>query len=134
AGIEWRLLVNDAPCEATPVPSGLDAQITAVDISGLVQAGRNVLAVRLLVGAPTDGLLDLVKLVGDFRVTAGGAIAAPAKPARPAPWTEQGCPYYSGTAVYRSTAELPESLDGVRVFLEADAGDDVLEAIVNGEP
>ncbi|HEY2868710.1 MAG TPA: hypothetical protein VGJ11_04340, partial [Gaiellales bacterium] len=134
AGIEWRLLVNDAACDAAPVASGLDAQIAAVDISGLVQTGRNVLAVRLLLGGPTDGLLDLVKLVGDFRVTPAGAIAAVAPGARPASWTEQGCPFYSGTAVYRSAARLPESLDGARVFLEADAGDDVLEVIVNGQP
>jgi hypothetical protein len=91
-----------------------------------------VLAVRLVLGGPTDGLLDLVKLVGDFRVTPGGAIARVAAGARPASWTEQGCPFYSGTAVYRAEARLPESLDGARVFLEADAGDDVLEVTVNG--
>jgi hypothetical protein len=124
--------VNDARCESAPVASGLDAQIAALDISGLVERGRNVVAVRLLVGGPTDGLLDLVKLVGDFRVTPGGAIAAAAGPARPAPWTEQGCPFYSGTGVYRRGVRLPESLAGMRVFVEADAGDDVLEVAVNG--
>ncbi|MGN6377938.1 MAG: hypothetical protein ACTHNU_03205, partial [Gaiellales bacterium] len=134
AGIEWRLFVNGSRCEAAPVPSGLDAQIGAVDISGLVERGRNVIAVRLLVGGPTDGLLDLVKLRGDFRITSGGAIGAAPEPARPASWTEQGCPFYSGSAVYRSTAMLPESLDGARVFLEADAGDDALEVLVNGQP
>jgi hypothetical protein len=133
AGIEWRLLVNDVPCDAAPVASGLDAQIAAVDISGLVRAGRNVLAVRLLLGGPTDGLLDLVKLVGDFRVTPAGAIGAASGPARPASWTDQGCPFYSGSAVYRATARLPERLDGARVFLDADAGDDVLEVTVNGQ-
>jgi hypothetical protein len=134
AGIDWRLHVNGARCEATPVPSGLDAQIAAVDISALVVPGRNIIAVRLVVGGPTDGLLDLVKLVGDFRLTRGGAICAASGPARPASWAEQGCPFYSGTAVYRSTAHLPESAAGARVFLEADAGDDVLEVIVNGQP
>src|SRR6185312_8962946 len=133
AGIEWRLLVNDTTCDAAPVASGLDAQIEAVDISELVRTGRNVLAVRLLLGGPTDGLLDLVKLVGDFRLTPGGAIAAAGAGARPASWTEQGCPFYSGTAVYRSAVRLPGRLDGARVFLEADAGDDALEVIVNGE-
>jgi hypothetical protein len=132
AGIEWRLFVNGSRCETAPVPSGLDAQIGAVDISPLVERGRNVVAVRLLVGGPTDGVLDLVKLVGDFRITAGGAIGAASGPGRPASWTEQGCPFYSGAAVYRATARLPETLDGARVFLEADAGDDVLEVHVNG--
>ena len=133
AGIEWRLFVNGARCDAAPTASGLDAQIVAVDISSLIEPGRNTLAVRLVLGGATDGLLDLVKLVGDFRITARGAMttAAPS-PARPASWTEQGYPFYSGTAVYRCGAELPESLVGARVFLEADAGDDVLEVTVNG--
>ncbi|HEU0193470.1 MAG TPA: glycosyl hydrolase [Gaiellales bacterium] len=134
AGIEWRVFVNGVPCESAPVASGLDAQIRALDISELVVQGRNVIAVRLLVGGPTDGLLDLVKLVGDFRLTGDGAIAAPVSAARPAPWTEQGCPFYSGTGVYRGGVRLPDSLSGTRVFLEADAGDDVLEVTVNGRP
>jgi hypothetical protein len=133
AGIEWRLHVNGARCEARPKPSGFDAQIASVDIGPLLEPGRNVIAVRLVLGGATDGLLDLVKLVGDFRVTAGGAITAPSGAvARPETWTEQGCPFYSGTAVYRCSTRLPDSLDGVRVFLEADAGDDVLEVTVNG--
>jgi hypothetical protein len=133
AGIEWRLHLNGAQCDAPPQPSGLDAQIGSVDISRWLEPGRNTLAIRLVLGGATDGLLDLVKLVGDFRVTEGGAITAgPAGAARPSSWTEQGCPFYSGTAVYRCSAPLPESLDGMRIFLEADAGDDVLEVTMNG--
>ena len=47
-------------------------------------------------------------------------------------WTEQGYPFYSGAAVYRTTATLPDSLAGTRVFVDADAGDDALEVVVNG--
>ena len=79
-----------------------------------------------------EAMLDLVKLVGDFRVTPAGAIGAASGPARPASWTEQGCPFYSGSAVYRAAVRLPASLDGARVFLEADAGDDALEVTLNG--
>jgi hypothetical protein len=133
AGIEWRAFVNGTGCEAVPRESGLDAQITALDIAPLVEPGRNTVAVRLVLGGATDGLLDLVKLVGDFRVTAGGAVTtASSAAANPASWSEQGCPFYSGTAVYRCSATLPGNLDGARVFLEADAGDDVLEVTVNG--
>jgi alpha-L-rhamnosidase len=132
AGTDWTLYVNGSACETTPQPSGFDAQIGSLDISAHVAAGRNVIALRLVVGGATDGLLDLVKLVGDFRVTESGAIAAAPRDATPSSWSEQGCPYYSGTAVYRCAATLPETLAGMRVFLAADAGDDALEVLVNG--
>jgi hypothetical protein len=132
AGIDWTLYVNGSACEATPQPSRFDAQIGSLDISPHIATGRNVIALRLVVGGATDGLLDLVKLVGDFRVTESGAIAATTRDATPSSWSEQGCPNYSGTAVYRCAATLPETLAATRVFLAADAGDDALEVVVNG--
>jgi len=52
--------------------------------------------------------------------------------ASPAPWTEQGYPFLSGSAVYRCRVELPPEAGDARVFVEADAGDDVLEVLVDG--
>lgn len=132
AGIEWELYVNGTRNEQAAEPSGFDAQIGAIDIASLAEAGDNVLALRLVVGGSTDGLLDLVKLQGDFTLTEANAIAAASSAAKPASWSEQGYPFYSGTAIYRCTAQLPDDLTGVRVFMDADAGDDVLEVVVNG--
>jgi hypothetical protein len=135
AGVEWSLDVNGQACEAPAEPSGLDSQIRAVDIQPLVRDGENVLELRLVVADATDGLLDLVKLQGDFTVTGeeGAWRIGPAGVGgRPAPWTEQGHPFLSGTAVYRREVELPSDVSGARVAIEADAGDDVLEVVVNG--
>jgi hypothetical protein len=102
-----------------------------VDITGMVRQGDNVLALRLVVADATDGLLDLVKLVGPFRL-GEGSITTASVDARPADWTEQGYPFFSGTAVYSRKVVLPD-VGPARVVVEADAGDDVLEVLVDGE-
>jgi hypothetical protein len=102
-----------------------------VDIAHAVRPSTNAIAVRLTLTSPTDGLLDLVKLVGDFAV-ADGTIVAPAGAAEPADWTAQGYPFFSGCGVYATRVELPARDDGARILLEADAGDDTLEVVVNG--
>jgi hypothetical protein len=130
AGVEWALWVNGRRCTSQPEPSGIDSQISAVDITGMVRQGDNVLALRLVVADATDGLLDLVKLVGPFRLEEG-SITTAAGDAQPADWTEQGYPFFSGTAVYSREVALPD-VGPARVIVEADAGDDVLEVLVDG--
>jgi hypothetical protein len=108
----------------------------ALDISGLVQQGRNVIAVRLTVTKPTDGLLDLVKLVGNFavlRTEGGDRVGAPVSSVRPASWTEQGYPYYAGRGLYRFRFVLPEEYVGQMLMLEPAVQDDAVEVIVNGQ-
>jgi hypothetical protein len=97
--------------------------------------------VRLVVTNATDGLLDLVKIMGDFSLEPHGqgfAIAAPRQSLQAAPWTTQGYPFYSGRGVYRRRFSLPEAFlpgkDGQRIFLEPESCDDVLEVFVNSRP
>src|SRR5687767_15361193 len=45
-----------------PVRSAIDCQMKALDITPHVVASENVIAVRIELTKPTDGLLDLVKL------------------------------------------------------------------------
>jgi hypothetical protein len=138
AGSGWKLFVNGQPVESQPERSAFDSQMQAVDITGQVRRGENVIALRLSVASATDGLLDLVKLVGDFSLEkqAGGsyALAEPRRVIQPASWTDQGNPFYSGRGVYRRRFELPAGFSSCRVFLEPGPGDDALEALVNGKP
>jgi hypothetical protein len=127
AGQSWELYVNGVAVTAPPERSRIDSQMRAVPIAA--RRGANVIALRLELRGPTDGLLDLVKLIGDFDVR-DGAIVAPDGAAAPGDWTAQGRPYYSGCGTYRTTAILTPG-DSAWV-LEADAGDDVLEVVVNG--
>jgi hypothetical protein len=109
----------------------------SVDIMPQVRKGENLIALRLVVTNPTDGLLDLLKLTGDFSLAPQEdgtyVIEAPRKSLRPQSWTTQGYPYFSGRAIYRKHFELLETFSGQRVFLEPPMEDDVLEVIVNGQ-
>ena len=109
----------------------------AVEITPHLRQGENLIALRLVVTNPTDGLLDLLKITGDFSLTPRGdgtySIEAPCTSLQPGPWTHQGYPHFSGRAVYRKRFELPDSFIGQRVFIEPEMDDDVLEVMVNGQ-
>jgi hypothetical protein len=137
AGSKRSLYVNGEPVKSRPVRSQVDAQMKAVDITPYVRKGENLIALRLVVTNPTDGLLDLLKLTGDFSLAPQGngayRIEAPVASFQPRSWTEQGYPFLSGRGVYRKRFHLPEAFEGQRVFLEPEMYDDVLEALVNGQ-
>ncbi|WP_420454357.1 glycosyl hydrolase [Rubrivirga sp.] len=137
-GDDVRLWLNGTPVPTRGERSWLDAQIPEVDVQSLLVEGENVVAVELAARKRTDGVLDLLKLVGDFGLEGseadGWAVVAPRRRVEVGDWTEQGYPFFSGTGVYRCTVEVPaDVLDG-RVTLEADCGEDVLEVRVNGGP
>lgn len=135
AGSQWRLFVNGQPVTAAPVRSPFDSQMQALEITPQARLGENLLALRLVVTGATDGLLDLVRLAGEFSLEAGEGgycLAPPRRRLRPAPWTDQGYPHFSGRAVYRRRFDLPAEFAGKRLFLEIDSGDDVIEVLANG--
>lgn len=137
AASEWKLYVNGQVSTAQPVRSALDSQMKAVDISSLVHEGENTLALRLVLTSSTDGLLDLLKLMGDFSLErsqdGGYRLAPPRTTMQPASWTGQGYPFYSGRATFRRQFEFPQDFKNQRIFLEPILTDDVLEVLVNGE-
>jgi hypothetical protein len=136
-GDDPQVWLNGRAVPWRPVRSRIDAQMGEVDLTGAVRQGGNVLAVRLVLGEATGGLVDHVKLLGSFAL-AGDAdggyrmVARTGGPAEPASWTEQGYPFYSGRGVYRATVDVPDGLAGGRLLLEVPMGDDVLEVEVNG--
>jgi hypothetical protein len=137
AGSEWSLYVNGEHVKAAPVRSEVDGEMKSVDITSHLRKGENLVALRLMVTNPTDGLLDLLKLTGDFSLVPLGdgtySIEAPRASLQPQPWTNQGYPHFSGRAIYRKHFELPESFTGQRVFIEPQMEDDVVEVLVNGQ-
>ncbi len=137
AGAEWQLFVNGTRVEEPPVRSSFDSEMLAVDIIAHVHTGRNVLAVRLILTSDTDGLLDMLKLIGDFTVEAmvDGAVrlGRPRAMLAAGPWTDQGYPFYSGRGTYQRAFTLPSGFLGARCILEAAMQDDVLEVTVNGQ-
>jgi hypothetical protein len=116
----------------------IDSQMRALPIGDLVREGTNLIAVRLVVTKPTDGLLDLVKITGDFSVEFDDAgsprMVRPKRSLRPESWTEQGYPWYSGRGVYRCRFTVPDTFAGQSIWLEAQIGDDAAQVVLNGKP
>jgi hypothetical protein len=131
AGSSWQVYVNGQAVTAQPVRSSFDSQMQALDITPHVRVGENVIAVRIVVTNATDGLLDLLKLMGDFSLE-GGTIVEPKRTVQPRAWTEQGYPTYSGRGIYRCRFERPDYA-GQTVFLEPELLDDALEVRIIGQ-
>jgi hypothetical protein len=136
SGNQHQLFVNGCAITEPGVRSKLDAEIKEIAIAAYMHEGTNTIAVRLVVQRRTDGILDLLKLVGDFALEEGAkrglTIVTPKHEIAVGDWTVQGYPFYSGTGIYRCDFELPERYCGGKLFLEADCGEDVLEVCVNG--
>ncbi|HYG72894.1 MAG TPA: glycosyl hydrolase [Actinomycetota bacterium] len=134
-GSAMRIHLNGALVDDAPVRARFDAQMQEVDLSRLVVPGVNELAIRLTVERATGGIVDHLKLVGSFGVASdGGAhrLVEAERDVRPAPWTELGYPFLSGTGAYRATVERPAVADGTRILLDVPMRDDVLEVEING--
>jgi hypothetical protein len=140
SGSDFQLWINGTQIDDRGERSWLDAEIRSVDITDHVVEGRNTVALRLVVTRRTDGVLDLLKIEGDFGLAgndeSGYRIAETPHELEIGDWTTQGFPFYSGTVSYRAGLDLPPDYlkDGGRLFLEADCGEDVLEVSVNGAP
>jgi hypothetical protein len=131
-GSGYDLFLNGSPVTAAPVRSSVDSQMLSVDATDLVVKGRNLLGVRLVVERATGGIVDNVKLTGPFSLDNDATIRRPIDEIQPAPWTDHGYPFLSGTGVYRRSFELADSFAGTRLFLDVPIRDDVLEVHVNG--
>jgi hypothetical protein len=135
SGSGYQLFVNGTPITDPGSRSRLDSEIREIPIAPYVHAGRNIIAVRLTVQRRTDGILDLLKVVGTFALEERGegiyAIVAPGMAITVGDWTARGYPFYSGVGVYSCEFELPKEYCEGRLFLEAECGEDVLEVRMN---
>jgi hypothetical protein len=134
SGKKYRLYINGVELKGKGKRSKLDAEIRSVDIKPFVIAGRNVIAIKLIVTRRTDGILDLLKITGDFALAKQGEeykIVKKRKKMKIGDWTKHGYPYYSGTGVYQKEIHLPAEYLNGKLFLCASCGEDVLELVVN---
>lgn len=137
AGTDREVWLNGRRSSGDTTRSRMDSQMKELDLSELVLAGHNVLAIRVMLPGTTSGVLDHIKLMGSFALAGdehnGYTITAPSNAIEPRSWTEQGYPFLSGCGVYRTTFDLPSDGSEPRASLEIPMQDDVVEVIVNGE-
>lgn len=135
SGSEHRLFINGKEVLEKGRRSKLDAEIKEIDIDKYLIAGKNTVAVRLIAGRRTDGILDLLKIVGDFsliQVDGQYFISDQKTELDIGDWTKHGFPFFSGTGVYETSFDLPDDYTNGKLFLNLHCGEDVAEVIING--
>ena len=134
SGTEYTLFINGKEVKSKGRRSKLDAEIKEIDIDEFLDTGKNFVAVRLIVNRRTDGMLDLLKIIGDFSLKKKDdqyVIADKKTELEIGDWTKQGYPFFSGTGVYETTFDLLKDYLGGKLFLKLNCGEDVAEVIIN---
>jgi alpha-L-rhamnosidase len=135
SGESYKLFINGKEVNDKGKRSKLDAEIKEINLKDFVVEGINIVAVQLIAKRRTDGILDLLKIVGDFSLSQfenNYKISAPKEKLKIGDWTKQGYPFYSGTVNYAAQVDIDEKYIGGKLFLDVDCGEDVLEVKVNG--
>lgn len=136
SGSNYELYINGKEVKSKGRRSKIDAEIKEIDVEEFLIKGENLIVVKLTVVRRTDGLLDLIKLVGDFAVAEENKkhkITFKKAKLKIGDWTKQGFPFYSGTINYKTSFELSEKYLKGELLLSAECGEDVLEISINGE-
>lgn len=136
-GMNLTIRVNDQEWRNPDFGEYVDPGFKTLDISSAVRKGSN--EVRLSIahdcwsGEPKL-LTSMPKLLGDFEVgsTLPYRIRRRSGRLRTGSWTDQGYPYYSGTASYTTSFSLPDDAAKGTVNLVVEDVGDMFEAIVNG--
>ncbi|MBN2413072.1 hypothetical protein JXQ31_15405 [candidate division KSB1 bacterium] len=134
SGREYQLFINGSEIDDEGERCKFDAEIRQVPIQSSLKPGRNVVAVKLVVTRRTDGMLDLLKIVGDFALAQSGnefKIVGSKSTINVGDWTKQGYPFFSGTGCYQTQFDIPGDYLKGKLFLQVDCGEDVLEVIIN---
>jgi hypothetical protein len=133
-GSDYQMYVNGNPIEDRGNRSKIDAEIKSISIKDYINAGKNIVVVKLTVNKRTDGILDLLRIVGDFSLNEKKGdyiIGKSAGHLFTGSWTKQGYPFFSGTGVYKTEIQIPQEYTEGKLFLETQCGEDVLAVSIN---
>jgi hypothetical protein len=119
----------------------LDKEVFELNENSLYHKGENVLAVRVRVNGPEEGLLEPLRLFGDFLVNLneGESLGAELKPLPEdyrvctGSWTHQGFPHYSGSGIYEQAIVLDTIEKDCRYKLGFNSGSQAAEVFINGK-
>lgn len=135
-GSGYTLYVNGREVTETPERSYLDAEIKVVPMTNYFTVGTNVITVKLTVTKKSDGMVDLLKIIGTFAVEEKNGVEHIVPMVETLPlgnWVEKKLPYFSGTGYYTKKIVLDEEQLSRKLMLKADVGRDVLLIRVNGK-
>ena len=129
----YRISVNGKAVDFSAGARWLDPHLKAVSIEGLAAPGPNEV---LLEAAPFDPRMELenIYILGNFSLNPAdkGFHITPVKGAVIGYWSQQGRPFYSGSATYSVKTRIPAGHGRLRVSLKDWAGS-LAEVLVNGQ-
>jgi len=135
-GKKYTLQVNGKKVTTKPVRSYLDAEIKTVPVAKHFVVGENKVLVTITARKKSDGLVDLLKVIGSFAVAERDGVQVLTQPVatlRLGDWVTQQLPYYAGSVTYEIPVDIPAHWAGKTVYFDADIGTDVLDVQVNGQ-
>lgn len=128
------VFVNDVEAPALGA-WGTDIGLMTTDIAALARVGVNTIRMTVeregWTGEPQP-VPARARLLGLFSLSESLLLQSPREFVRNGSWTDQGYPYYSGTAIYRQTVFIPHFARGQRILLRAQNPADAVEFVVNG--
>ena len=133
----YTLYVNGREVIERPERSYLDAEIRTVPMKPYFVVGENTVAVKLTVTKKSDGMTDILKIIGSFAIEKRSGTEAIVPPRKELPlgdWNAFGYPYYSGTGLYTFRVDITKELLEKKLLLKAELGRDVLTVTVNKVP
>ena len=143
AGMQLQLFVNEQPVSLDRPGSYIDPKWKTFPIAPYLKSGTNEIRLRFTnqswAGEP-KGMSVPPKLLGDFRLTtdaSGQTVLMPHAAAIRSgqSWTDQGYPFYSGTAHYTQRVHLDTTdLAAEQIWIELTGVADMVEFVVNGQP
>ena len=135
-GKSFRIFINGEEIEIKGKPSKLDVNITEVDVSDKVRPGENTIAILIEPLSLKDGLLDPLRISGEFTVKENEekTVLFPINDSILVgkSWTEQGFPYYSGTITYEGEIDISDVFSNKKVMLDCGDVRDILKIVING--
>jgi len=136
--VRAQVMLNGRPLEKFEPGQYLDHYIPEADVGRMIRRGPNELVIVTEGELYEPGSLRHPPiLIGDFSLEKQGdgwAVARQAARIGTGSWTEQGYPFYSGTATLAQQVLLPaRGRPKGRLFLELDGVADLAEVVVNGQ-
>lgn len=120
--------------ESGPAGRLEDANFRTFHIADLAIVGKNVITLAGLPHDPNESVARArLRLIGSFSLGSDKqTLAEPVSAIKTGSWTTQGYPFYSGTAAYRQTVEIPPFLGSGRVVMQVDQPGEWVEFVING--
>jgi hypothetical protein len=138
SNIKAEVMLNGRPVDKFEPGQYLDHYILEADVGRAIRRGLNELVITTRGPLYEPGSLKHPPiLVGDFSLEKQGdgwIVGAPVRRMKTGSWTEQGYPFYSGTATLAQQILLPSrGKSAGKLFLELEGVADLAEVIVNGQ-